>query len=146
MQVLRSLYFWILTAFVAGTLLGIFAPHIGIALEPVGIIFIRLVKCCTAPILFLTITLGIAQTGSFKRFGKIGLKILIYFELVSTLALAMGWLAATLIKPGSFLHVDPALLNSQALAQTLQQVQSVTLNHFVQHIFPSNIVEPFTGN
>src|ERR1700729_2349480 len=101
MQYIKTLYFWILIAFISGCLFGWFNPKWAILMEPLGINFIKLIKIFIGPIIFLTVTTGIAETGSLKKLGKIGIKAFIYFELISTLALLIGWGAALIIKPGS---------------------------------------------
>src|SRR5215212_5696606 len=98
MKLIKSLYFWIIVAFVSGCSLGVFHPKLAILMEPLGMSFIKLIKLFIGPIVFLTVAIGIAQTGSLKKLGKIGLKAFIYFEIVSSIALLIGWAAASIIK------------------------------------------------
>ena len=106
MKMVKTFYFWILVAFVAGCLLGLVNPKLAIQMEPLGTNFIKLIKVFIGPLVFLIIASGIAQTGSLNKLGKTGLKALIYFEIVSTIALLIGWAAASIIKPGSLIHAN----------------------------------------
>lgn len=99
-NILTNLTFWVLVAIVCGVLLGHFAPVTGQKMKIVGDTFIQLVKIFIGPIIFLTIVLGIASMGDLKKVGRIGIKSLIYFEIVTTFALAIGVVAAYLIQPG----------------------------------------------
>src|SRR3990167_7411769 len=101
MRWIKSIYFWILVAFIGGALLGWADPQTGLKMEPLGIEFIKLVKLFIGPIVFLTITTGIIETHSLKKLGKVGLKAFIYFEVVSTIALLIGWGVAVLFEPGT---------------------------------------------
>src|SRR5215208_49774 len=85
------LYFWVLVGMVLGALTGHFFPHVGITLKPLGDAFIRLIRMLIAPIIFTTVVVGIAGMGNLKRVGRIGLKAFIYFEVMTTLALIIGW-------------------------------------------------------
>lgn len=98
--ILTNLTFWVLTAIVCGVLLGHFNPEKGQEMKIVGDSFIQLVKIFIGPIIFLTIVLGIAGMGDLKKVGRIGIKSLIYFEVVTTFALAIGVIAAYIIQPG----------------------------------------------
>src|SRR6476661_9523263 len=97
----RNLTFWVLLAIVAGALLGHFAPATAVQMEPLGTRFIDVVKLFINPIIFLTITLGISGMSSLKKVGKVGGKALIYFEIVTTLALIIGVIVVNIIKPGN---------------------------------------------
>ncbi|MEK8179774.1 cation:dicarboxylase symporter family transporter [Flavobacterium buctense] len=98
--IVTNLTFWVLIAIVCGVLLGHFQPETGQEMKIVGDSFIQLVKIFIGPIIFLTIVLGIAGIGDLKKVGRIGIKALIYFEIVTTLALAIGVVAAYIIQPG----------------------------------------------
>ncbi len=99
-KVVTNLTFWVLIAIIAGILLGHFAPETGMKMEVVGTVFVGIIKVFIAPIIFLTIVLGIAGMGDLKKVGRIGLKSLIYFEIVTTFALAIGVAVAYFIEPG----------------------------------------------
>ena len=99
-KIVSHLSFYVLLAIIAGVILGIFAPKQAIQLEPLAKGFINIIKLFTYPIIFLTVSLGIASMGSLKKVGRIGFNALIYFEIVSTLSLAIGVFVALIVKPG----------------------------------------------
>jgi len=103
----KSLYVQVLVAIVAGVLLGYFDPKLGEALKPLGDAFIALVKMIIAPVIFLTVALGIAQMGDLKKVGRVGLKAVIYFEVLTTIALVIGMLGANGITRGVGLPLHP---------------------------------------
>ena len=113
----KHLYFWVLLAIVAGGLLGHFEPAFAVKLKPLGDGFISLVKMLISPIIFCTVVLGIAGAGDIKKVGRVGGKALVYFEVVSTLALAVGLLVMNLVRPGAGFNVDPATLDAKAVAK-----------------------------
>src|SRR4026209_842905 len=103
----RSLYVQVLAAIVLGVLLGIAAPERAAAMKPLGDGFIKLIKMLIGPIVFATITVGIARMGTMKDVGRIGIRALIYFEVVSTLALVIGLVVVNILQPGRGLYVAP---------------------------------------
>jgi len=109
-RILTNLTFWVLIAIIAGIVLGSFAPATAVKMEVIGKTFIDIIKLFIAPIIFLTIVLGISGMGNLKKVGRIGIKSLIYFEVVSTFSLAIGVGMAVLIKPG---NIDRANLQVQ---------------------------------
>ncbi len=109
-KVITHLSFYVLIAIIAGILIGVYFPAIAIQMEPLAKSFINLIKLFTYPIIFLTVSLGIASMGSLKKVGRIGLTSLIYFEIVSTLSLAIGVLVALWIQPG---HINKEGLQMQ---------------------------------
>lgn len=143
MKILRSLYFWILIAFVSGCIIGLINPSLGLLLEPLGTNFIKLIKIFIPPVVFLTVASGIAQSGSLKKLSKIGLKAFIYFEIISSIALLIGWACATLIKPGSAMQVNIELLNNSSIKPVLENTQHLSVVQFLQNIIPSSLIEPF---
>src|SRR3954467_6753241 len=100
------LYFQVLVAIAIGVLLGMFFPKQAAAMKPLGDGFIKLIKMMIAPIIFATVVVGIAKMGDMKEVGRVGLKALIYFELVSTLALAIGLVVVNLVRPGVGINAD----------------------------------------
>jgi aerobic C4-dicarboxylate transport protein len=99
-KILSHLSFYVLLAILVGVLLGIFAPKQAVQLEPLAKGFINIIKLFTYPIIFLTVSLGIASMGSLKKVGRIGFSALLYFEIVSTLSLAIGVMVALIVQPG----------------------------------------------
>jgi aerobic C4-dicarboxylate transport protein len=143
MKFIRSLSFWTLVAFLSGCALGAFNPKLAVLMEPLGTSFIKLIKIFICPIVFLTVATGIAQAGSFKKLGKIGLKAFIYFEIVSSIALLIGWAAASIIKPGSLIHANLNLLDKKPVMHFLQSAEKLSFVDFLQNLIPSSIIEPF---
>ena len=119
-KVLTHLSFYVLLAIIAGVLLGIYAPKQAILLEPLAKGFINIIKIFTYPIIFLTVSLGIASMGSLKKVGRIGVSSLIYFEIVSTLSLAIGVIIAIIIRPG---HINKEGLQMQDPSKYTQSTQ-----------------------
>src|SRR5512138_3804392 len=101
----RSLYGQVLAGIVLGVILGVVAPETAAAMKPLGDGFIKLVKMLIGPIVFATITVGIARMGAMREVGRIGIRTLIYFEVVSTLALVIGLVVVNVLQPGRGLHV-----------------------------------------
>lgn len=143
MSFIKSIFFWIVVAFFAGCLLGIYNPSLAVSMEPLGTTFIKLIKVFIAPIVFLTVATGIAQTGSLKKLASVGFKAIIYFEVVSTIALFIGWSAAVIIKPGAMIKSDVHHLDVSAVSHYLEHADKLSMVDFLQHLVPSSIVEPF---
>src|SRR5437016_1314095 len=112
----QHLYFWVLIAIVTGGVLGYVSPARAVALKPLGDGFIALVKMLISPVIFCTVVLGIAGAGDMKRVGRVGGKALIYFEVVSSVALVIGLIVMNVLHPGSGFNADPASLDAKAVA------------------------------
>jgi aerobic C4-dicarboxylate transport protein len=117
-----------------------------VRLKPLGDGFIALVRMLIAPIVFCTVVLGIAGAGDMKKVGRVGAKALLYFELVSTVALAIGLLIAHAIRPGAGFNVDPASLDAQAVADYAKRAAAQTTTDFVLEIIPTTFFNAFTGS
>lgn len=141
-----NFYLWVVVAIVAGAAIGHFAPEAGVALKPLGDAFIALIKMLIGPIIFLTVVLGIAGVADVKKVGRVGVKAIVYFELVSTLALAIGLVVVNLLGPGRGFHVDPTTLDAQAVAKYAQQAHERSTVQFLLDIIPRTFTEAFTGN
>src|SRR4026209_2181940 len=111
-----NLYFQVLTGIALGVAFGFAAPEQAVVMRPLGDGFIKLVKMLIAPIVFTTVVVGIAQMGAMKDVGRIGLRAIVYFELVSTLALAIGLIVVNVLKPGAGIHFDPATADVKSIA------------------------------
>src|SRR5438132_9376477 len=105
---LQSVYVQVLDGIAAGVILGFVAPEKGAAMRPLGDGFIKLVKMLIAPIVFTTVVVGIAHMGAMRDVGRIGFRALVYFEVVSTVALVIGLVVVTVLKPGSGVGFNPA--------------------------------------
>ena len=140
----KSLYVQVLVAIVAGVLLGYFDPGLGAALKPLGDAFIALVKMIIGPVIFLTVTLGISQMGDLKKVGRVGFKAVVYFEVLTTIALAIGLLVANGVAPGVGMHIDPASLDAAAVADYKQKAEAGTgVIGFLLDIIPKTFVSAF---
>jgi aerobic C4-dicarboxylate transport protein len=141
----RSLYFWVLAAIALGVLAGWLSPETGRALKPLGDGFIKLVKMIIPPVIFLTVATGIAGMADLKAFGRVGAKAMAYFLSVSTLALAIGLIVANIVRPGAGLGVDPAALDTGAVADYVSAARDQTVTGFVLNIIPNTLVSAFTS-
>jgi aerobic C4-dicarboxylate transport protein len=143
----KILYVQVLFAIVLGVLLGVFYPELGTAMKPLGDGFIKLIKMIIAPVIFCTVVAGIAGMQDMKKIGRVGGKALLYFEVVSTFALAIGLVVANVAKPGAGFNVDPAHLDTSAIAQYTKQAHGQSTVDFLMHIIPNTFVDAFaTGN
>ena len=141
-----SLYIWVLIGILVGGTIGILQPKTGVALKPLGDGFIGLVKMMISPIIFCTVVLGIAGAGDMKKVGRVGGKALIYFEVVSTIALLIGVTVMHLLQPGAGFNADPASLDAKAVADYAKQAQDQSTVGFIMHIIPKTMADAFTGN
>jgi aerobic C4-dicarboxylate transport protein len=141
----RHLYAQVLTAIVLGVLLGHFYPSLGEAMKPLGDAFIKLIKMVIAPIIFFTVVHGIASMKDMKKVGRVGLKSLIYFELVTTAALIIGLLVINLWKPGVGMNVDLSAIDTKAIASFTAKAKEQSTIHFLMDIIPSTVVGAFAA-
>ena len=141
----RHLYFWVLLAILAGGTFGYLEPQMAVTLKPLGDGFIALVKMLISPVIFCTVVLGIAGAGNMKKVGRVGGKALIYFEVVSTMALIIAMIVMHLIEPGKGFNVDPATLDAKAVAAYAKAASTQSTLDFVMHIIPTTFVDAFTG-
>jgi len=141
MRLLRNLTFRVLFAITLGVMLGVAAPDTARAMRPLGDTFIALVRMVIGPIIFLTITLGIANMNDLKRVGKVGLKAFIYFEVVTTFALAIGLVVVNITKPGAGLDVSS--MTRQDVSQVAAQGKEMRFVDFLTHIVPTSIIDAF---
>jgi aerobic C4-dicarboxylate transport protein len=139
----HSLYVQVITAIIIGVLLGHFLPDLGEAMKPLGDGFIKLIKMMIAPIIFCTVVVGIAGMENMKKVGKTGGFALLYFEIVSTIALIVGLVIVNLVQPGAGMNVDPASLDANAVAQYTGPGKMHTTTEFIMHIIPNTIVGAF---
>lgn len=139
----RSLYFQVLVAISIGIALGTVAPGTGAAMKPLGDGFIKLIKMIIAPIIFCTVVVGIAGTADMKKVGKTGGLALLYFELVSTVALLIGLLIVNVVQPGAGMNVDPATLNAGSIAAYTGPGKMTTTQEFLLNIIPVSFFDAF---
>jgi aerobic C4-dicarboxylate transport protein len=142
-----NLYLQVLVAIAVGVLLGVLAPQTGAAMKPLGDGFVALVKMIIGPVIFLTVVVGIAHMGELRHVGRIGVKALVYFEVMTTLALALGLLVVNLVKPGAGMGIDPATLDAAAVADYQHKAEAGGVVAFLLDIVPKTFVSAFTeGN
>ncbi|MDO9321967.1 MAG: dicarboxylate/amino acid:cation symporter [Pseudomonas sp.] len=141
----RSLYVQVLVAIALGVAIGHFYPQAGVALKPLGDGFVKLIKMAIAPIIFCTVVSGIAGMQNMKAVGKTGGLALLYFEVVSSVALLIGLLVVNIAQPGAGMHVDVATLNTAGIAAYTQAgAQQSTIGFFL-NIIPSTVVGAFAS-
>src|SRR3954469_5108040 len=133
----KSLYVQVLTGIVLGAVLGAVAPATGAAMKPLGDGFIKLIKMLIGPIVFATITVGIARMGAMRDVGRIGIRTLLYFEVVSTVALVIGLVVVNVLQPGAGLHVDRSAAPPAAVAAPASTVE------FLLNIIPTTVLDGF---
>lgn len=139
------LYIQVLMAVVAGVLLGQFFPHAGEAMKPLGDGFIKLVKMIIAPVVFCTVVVGIANMGDVKKVGRVGGKALLYFELLSTVALVIGLVVAKVVQPGVGLNINAATLDGSAIAAYTKPSAHPSFVDFLLHIIPDTLMGALAG-
>jgi aerobic C4-dicarboxylate transport protein len=140
------LYLWVLAGIVIGGLIGYFDPPLGVALKPLGDGFIALIKMLIGPVIFLTVVLGIAGIESVKKVGRVGLKAVIYFEVVSTFALAIGLVVVNVLKPGAGFNADVKTIDPAAVADYSKKAAEQSVADFILHIIPKTFTDAFTGS
>jgi aerobic C4-dicarboxylate transport protein len=139
----KSLYFQVICAIVLGVLLGHFYPETGAAMKPLGDGFIKLIKMIIAPIIFCTVVVGIAGMEDMKKVGKTGGYALIYFEVVSTIALLVGLTIVNIVQPGAGMNIDPATLDTKGIAAYAKPGQMQSTTEFLLAIIPNTVVDAF---
>ena len=139
----HSLYAQVLVAVIAGAVLGHFNPSLGASMQPLGEGFIKLVKMLIAPIVFTTVVTGIAKMGDLKKVGRVGLKGIVYFEVLTTIALFIGLVVGKVVKPGAGMNVDPATLDTKAIASYASSGHSLSTADFLLNVIPKDVVDAF---
>lgn len=143
-KVLGQLYLQVLIGITLGIALGLFVPDFAQKLQPLADGFIKLIKMLLAPVIFATVVLGIAKMGDIKEVGKIGARALIYFEVVSTIALVLGLIVVNIMKPGVGTNIDVSTLNASSITQYQQTAQTQGgFIEFVMNIIPTTMADAF---
>ena len=145
-KLFKSLYFQVLIAIAIGIALGHIYPSFAVELKPLGDGFIRLIKMMIAPIIFCTIVTGIANMQDTKKVGRVGLKAILYFEVVTTIALLIGLLVINILKPGVGMHVDVATLDTKSVEGFITESKNQSIADFILHIIPENIVNALSNS
>jgi len=139
----KILYVQVLFAIAVGVLLGHFYPATGASMKPLGDAFIKLIKMIIAPIIFCTVVLGIAGMGDMKKVGRVGGKALLYFEIVSTIALVIGLVIVNMVKPGAGMNADVSTLDTKAISAYASKAQAQSTVDFLLNIIPNSVVDAF---
>jgi aerobic C4-dicarboxylate transport protein len=140
----KDLFFQVITAIVLGIGFGYVAPEQATAMKPLGDGFINLIKMMIAPIIFCTMVTGIAGMGNVKQVGRVGAKAILYFEIITTIALLMGLGAVELFKPGSDMAINIAAYDTSAIAGKVEATHMPSTVDFIMHIIPNTIVGAFS--
>ncbi len=139
-----KLYNWVAVAIILGALLGHFYPVIAVKMQPLADGFIALIKMLIPPVILCSVVLGIAGSGSIKKAGRVGGKAILYFEVVSTLALVIGLVMANVFGPGRSFHADPSKLDPKLVAGYVAQAQHMTLSEHLLKMIPKTVFSAFT--
>ena len=145
MRLLKQLWFQVLAGMIAGGLLGWLDPDLGAQMKPFGDGFIALVRMIIGPVIFCTVVHGVAGMNDMRRVGRVAIKALVYFELVTTVALALALLAVNLLKPGAGMNVDLHKIDAHAVAGYVAQAHQQSIPDFFLHIIPTTLVSAFVG-
>ena len=139
----RILYVQVLIAVAIGIVLGHYYPSLGVDMKPLGDGFIKLIRMLIGPIIFCTVVIGIAGMADLRKVGRVGGKALLYFEVMSTLALIIGLFAAHLLQPGHGFNIDPATLDTKSIVNYAAQAKEQSVSEFLLHIIPHTISDAF---
>lgn len=139
----RHLYVQVLTAIVIGVLLGHFYPSVAVQMKPLGDLFVKLIKMLIAPIIFCTVVHGIASMEDMKKVGRVGVKALIYFEVMTTVALIIGLVVIDIWQPGAGMNVNPATLDTRGIQSFVKSAGQQSPVDFLMHIVPNTVVGAF---
>lgn len=147
-RLVKSLGFWVIVGIIAGIILGYADKELALASKPGVDLFIKALKVLIGPIIFVTIILGIISLESLKKLGSIGVKAVFYFEVVSTLALALGIFMANIMQPGYGMNLDASKIDSKSVEKYISQTTEVSASSEIMQILrdavPSDIISPFT--
>lgn len=144
-RIFKSLYAQVIFAIVLGIVAGFFYPAFAVKMKPLGDGFIKLVRMMIAPVVFCTIVGGIAGMQNVRKVGRVGLKSLIYFEVVTTLALVIGLVVINILKPGAGMNIDPSTLDAGAVSSYVTQGKASSAVDFFLHIIPDNIINALSN-
>ena len=139
----RSLWGQVLVGIAIAIVLGYFRPHTAVAMKPLGDAFIRLISMIITLVIFCTVVTGIASMQDMKKVGRVGGKALLYFEIVSTLALLVGMAVGNVVHTGAGFNVNPATLDGKAVANYAGAAKAQTVTDFIMHIIPTTVVDAF---
>ena len=139
----KAVYGQVIIALILGIVLGRYFPETAQALKPLGDGFLKLIKMIVAPLVFFVIVTGIAGAGDLKKVGRVGVKCLVYFEILTTLALIVGVILAYVVRPGAGMNIDPATLDASAAAGYAKTAGETTIAKFLLNLIPETITDSF---
>jgi Na+/H+-dicarboxylate symporter len=143
---LGPLWLQVLLAAIFGVLAGLFWPHFAANTQILADGFVKLIRMLLAPVIFITVVVGIARMGDLSEVGRVGIKAIVYFEVLSTISLIMGGIVADVFHPGAGMHIDAHALNADAVASYTHAATQMTVVGFVMGIIPSSIIDSFAKN
>jgi len=138
---IKSLGGQLLIGMIAGVLLGHFVPDLAVKMKPLGDIFLRAIKMIVSPLVLCVVTVGVARVGGAGRFGRIGGKALVYFKIMTTLALLLGLAVGNIFQPGAGINADPKALDAGAVTQFAKAAPPTSVSDFVVNLLPANIID-----
>ena len=141
----HTLYFRVIAGIAAGIALGSLFPSIGETMKPLGDGFIKLIRMMIAPVIFLTVVTGIARIGDMRKLGRVGLKALVYFEVVTSIALLVGYVVVKVVQPGAGINATAATLDAKAVQQYATSGERLHAVDFVLHMIPDTLVGAFAN-
>jgi aerobic C4-dicarboxylate transport protein len=144
MRLLRQLWFQVLVGMVLGVALGHFAPATGAAMKPLGDAFIALIRMLIGPVIFCTVVHGVARMNDMARVGRVALKAIVYFEVITTIALVFALIGVNLVHPGAGMNIDPHALDAKAVAGYVATARQQSVPDYLLHIIPTTFVSAFT--
>jgi aerobic C4-dicarboxylate transport protein len=139
-----KLWFQVLVGMLAGIALGHFAPNTGAAMKPLGDAFIALIRMLIGPVIFCTVVHGIARMNDMARVGRVALKAIVYFEVVTTIALVFALVGVNLVRPGAGMNIDSHALDAKAVASYVATAHQQSVQDYLLHIIPTTFVSAFT--
>jgi aerobic C4-dicarboxylate transport protein len=142
-HLLRKLYVQVVLAVVAGAILGYLDPRVAVDLKPFGDGFIKAIRVVVTPVIFTTVVVGLATMADIGRIARVGLKALVYFEAMSTLALIIGLIVGNVWPVGVGIHADPSTLDAHAVAGYVAGASHITVTDFLMNIIPDTFIDPF---
>jgi aerobic C4-dicarboxylate transport protein len=140
----QTLYFRVIVGILLGVILGVFYPKTAVQMQPLGEGFIKLIRMMIGPVIFFTVIVGIASIGDMRKLGRVGLKALLYFEVVTSIALVIGLVVVKVIQPGAGMNVNPATLDAKAIAQYAEKGHHLGGVDFIMGIIPNTFVGAFS--
>jgi aerobic C4-dicarboxylate transport protein len=141
----NTLYFRVVVGILLGIAVGLFFPHVAVTFKPFGDGFIKLVRMLVAPIIFFTVVIGIAGIGDTHKLGRVGIRALVYFEIVTTFALAIGYFVAKIVQPGRGMNVDPKSLDVSVVSQYVTAGKHLGVVDFLLNIIPDSFAGAFVN-